>query len=145
MDWKYDGYGVENGFAVFTKGAMVESVDLPLKCRVDNAYSTTRALWIAVKTAYAMYRWTKKGEPHTSSITWTTTQYWVTATATTYSRNMGNFPLTNTRIKLFHIHLTRLDGGRRNERTAKAIVRDVSKFLASPTTERLTGTISLNL
>lgn len=47
------------------------------------------------------------------------------------SRGMDKFPLSNPSIALFMEHLRRLDGGRRNEATVKAIATDISKLMRS--------------
>lgn len=60
----YDGYGVENGFVVYTKDCVLGNVDLPVTALVEDSKLTAEALWIVVKRAYALYRATKSGSPH---------------------------------------------------------------------------------
>lgn len=45
------------------------------------------------------------------------------------SRGLSSYPLTNRSLNNFYLHLKQLDGGRRNDNAAKAICKDVSKFL----------------
>ena len=45
------------------------------------------------------------------------------------SRDLKFYPLCNASLTNFYNHLRQIDGGRRNTNAAKAICKDISKFL----------------
>lgn len=57
----YDGYGVDNGFVVFTRESSQSTISLPPKQKMADVYITARAIWILAKRAYSLYAASKKG------------------------------------------------------------------------------------
>lgn len=60
----YDGYGVEDGFVVFTREATKTHIDLPLYSTMEEAKTTAQTLWSVANHAYHLYSKSRSGGLH---------------------------------------------------------------------------------